>query len=113
NFPDDLSNYAAGTLRRMGVDVLTSIKVTHCDAAGVSFGNDRLKTRTIMWAAGVEASPAAAWIGADHDRAGRIEVRPDLSVPGWPDIFAIGDTAAFLDAPGRPGAAPAPARPLA
>jgi NADH dehydrogenase len=109
SFPEDLSQYAAETLRRIGVEVLTSTKVTHCNAAGVSFGNERLEARTIIWAAGVAASPAAAWIGADHDHAGRIAVRPDLSVSGCGDIFAIGDIAAVTDASGIRVPALAPA----
>src|SRR5437763_10793603 len=68
-FPEDLAHYAAATLRRMGVEVLTSTKVTGCDDCGVSLGQDRLEARTIVWAAGVVASPAATWIGADHDHA--------------------------------------------
>jgi NADH dehydrogenase len=109
SFPEDLSKYAAKSLRRMGVEVLTDSKVTHCDADGISFGNDRIAARTIIWAAGVAASPAAGWIGADPDRVGRINVRPDLSVPGQPDIFVIGDTAALVDVSRRqvPGLAPA------
>jgi len=109
SFPETLSLYARRTLEKMGVQVLTSTKVTHCDAKGVSFGNNRLETRTIIWAAGVMASPAADWIGADCDPAGRIRVAPDLSVPNRPGIFAIGDTAVLIDASGRPvpGLAPA------
>src|SRR5205823_1947255 len=101
-FPEDLAHYAAATLRRMGVEVLTSTKVTGCDDCGVSLGQNRLEARTIVWAAGVVASPAATWIGADHDRAGRITVSPDLSVPGRPEIFAIGDTATLTEASGKP-----------
>jgi NADH:quinone reductase (non-electrogenic) len=108
-FPDDLSAYATRSLRSMGVEVLTSSKVTHCDAEGVRFGDDRLPARTLIWAAGVGASPAANWIGADHDRAGRIKIGPDLSVPGQPEIFAIGDTVTLIDGSGRAVPALAPA----
>ena len=97
------------SLERMGVEVLLSAKVTGCDENGVSLGNERIEAGTIIWAAGVVASPAARWLRAEHDRAGRIKVAPDLSVPGRPEIFAIGDTAAVLDRSGRPvpGIAPA------
>jgi NADH:ubiquinone reductase (H+-translocating) len=109
SFPEDLSEYAVATLRRMGVEVLVSTKVTQCDPDGVSFGDHRMESRTLIWAAGVVASPAANWIGAEQDRAGRIKVAADLSVPARPEIFAIGDTAAVIDAAGSPvpGLAPA------
>jgi NADH:ubiquinone reductase (H+-translocating) len=109
SFPEDLSGYAAAALQRMGVEVLVSTKVTNCDSEGVSFGDARLESRTLIWAAGVVASPAANWVGAEQDRAGRIKVAPDLSVPGRPEIFAVGDTAAVVDAAGSPvpGIAPA------
>ena len=66
--------------------------VTECSADGVVYGGERLQAKTIIWAAGVRASPAAEWLGAPADRAGRLQVLPDLTVPGHPDIFAIGDT---------------------
>ncbi len=108
-FPEALSDYAARSLRHMGVEVELGRRVTGCDARGVSLDNGRIEAATVIWAAGVIASPAAAWIGAEHDRAGRIKVNADLSVPGKPDIFAIGDTAAVADGEGRPvpGIAPA------
>jgi len=82
--------------------------VTDCDCASVSIGNERIEPRTIIWAAGVKASPAAEWLGAASDRAGRVKVEPDLSVPGHPDIFVIGDATAAVDADGKPlpGVAP-------
>ena len=108
-FTERLSDYAKRSLERMGVEVLLSAKVTACDENGVTLGNERVDAATIIWAAGVVASPAAAWLGAEHDRAGRIMVAPDLSVPGAPQIFAIGDTAAVFDRSGHPvpGIAPA------
>ncbi|MGO4573578.1 NAD(P)/FAD-dependent oxidoreductase [Microvirga sp. 2TAF3] len=108
-FPEDLSAYVRRVLIRMGVEVLTSTAVTGCDARGVDSSNGRIDAGTIVWAAGVVASPAAEWIRASRDRAGRIEVGPDLSVPGRPEIFAIGDTAAVIDGEGKqvPGIAPA------
>jgi len=108
-FPEALSHYAERSLRSMGVNVALNRKVTGCDAKGVAVDGGRIEAATVMWAAGVVASPAAQWIGAAHDRAGRIKVNPDLSVPGHPEIFAIGDTAAVFGAGGRPvpGIAPA------
>jgi NADH dehydrogenase len=108
-FPQRLSDYAKRSLERMGVEVLLSTKVTSCDENGVTLGNERIDAATIIWAAGVVASPAAVWLSAEHDRAGRIKVAPDLSVPGAPNIFAIGDTAAVFERSGQPvpGIAPA------
>jgi NADH:quinone reductase (non-electrogenic) len=93
-FPEDLSAYAKRSLERMGVEVMTGTMVTACHRDGVSLGERRIDSESIVWAAGVGASPAAGWIGAEHDRAGRIKVGPNLSVPGHPEIFAVGDTAA-------------------
>jgi NADH dehydrogenase len=107
--PENLSRYAQASLERMGVEVLTSTKVTGCDDQGVSLGDKRIDASTIVWAAGVVASPAARWIGAEHDRAGRILVEPDLSVPARTNIFIAGDLAAVRDEAGHavPGIAPA------
>jgi NADH dehydrogenase len=93
----------------MGVEVKTGTRVTGCDAQGVRIGNERIEAATLIWAAGVIASPAAAWLGAAHDHHGRILVNPDLSVSGIPNTFAIGDTAAIKDPQGAPvpGIAPA------
>jgi NADH dehydrogenase len=83
--------------------------VTECSADGVMYGGNWLDAKTIIWAAGVRASPAAEWLGAPADRAGRLQVLPDLTVPGHPDIFAIGDTVTIADPDGKPvpGIAPA------
>jgi NADH dehydrogenase len=107
--PQDLSDYALRTLTRMGVDVRTGTRVTGCDARGVTLEQGRIDAGTIIWAAGVIASPAAHWLNAEHDRAGRVVVGRDLSVPNLPDVFVIGDTAAFRDEKGQPlpGMAPA------
>jgi NADH:ubiquinone reductase (H+-translocating) len=107
--PQDLSDYAAAALTRMGVDVRTSTRVTNCDARGVDLDPGRINAGTIIWAAGVVASPAARWLKAEHDRAGRVLVGPDLSVPGHPEVFVIGDAAAVFDEAGHavPGVAPA------
>lgn len=109
NFRPDLSAYAKAALERLGVTVELGRPVTECDGDGVVFGGERLHARTIIWAAGVAASPAAEWLGATADRAGRVVVQPDLTVPGHPDIFAIGDTAHVERTDGRPvpGVAPA------
>jgi NADH dehydrogenase len=93
-FPERLSVYAHKVLTRMGVEVLVSTLVTKCDAMGVEAGGRFINAGTIVWAAGVVASPAAAWLGAASDKAGRVVVKPDLSVPGLPNVFVIGDTAA-------------------
>ena len=76
--------------------------VTQCDAEGVTIGSERLEAATIIWGAGVAASSAAKWLGADKDRAGRVTVGPDLTVPGHPEIFVIGDTAQAMGAGGKP-----------
>ena len=101
-FPDKLSNYAAKVLARAGVEVRLSTRVTNCDGRGVDLEGGRIDAGTVIWAAGVIASPAARWLGAEADRAGRVKVKPDLSVPGHPDIFVIGDTAAIADGNGWP-----------
>src|SRR5262249_40569224 len=82
--------------------------VTRCDPCGVVLGAERIEARTIIWAAGVMASPAGQWLGAETDRAGRVKVGPDLALPGNPDIFVIGDVAHALGADGKPlpGVAP-------
>ena len=107
-FPESLSAVARRSLERLGVEVRTGAAVTACDERGVTVGRERIETRTVMWAAGVEASPAAKWLGADHDRAGRVKVEADLAVPGQANVFAIGDTALALKPNGTPlpGVAP-------
>ena len=108
-FPDDLSAYAQASLESIGVEVALGKPVTECTADGVVYGGSRLEARTIIWAAGVRASRAAEWLGAPADRAHRVQVLPDLTVPGHPDVFAVGDTATIADASGNPvpGIAPA------
>jgi len=103
------SSYARDTLTAMGVDVMTSSPVIGCDARGVELDNRRIDAAAVIWAAGVTASPAAQWLAAEHDRAGRVIVGPDLSLPGQQNIFVIGDTASVLGADGDPvpGLAPA------
>ncbi|MCC6467680.1 MAG: FAD-dependent oxidoreductase [Alphaproteobacteria bacterium] len=108
-FPESLSDKAKASLERLGVEVRLNGKVTRVDDQGVNINNERIDAATVLWAAGVIASPAAKWIGAEADRAGRVKVASDLSVAGRPDVFAIGDTALALDASGNPlpGLAPA------
>jgi NADH dehydrogenase FAD-containing subunit len=107
--PEKLSAFARRALERLGVEVRLDTMVTGVDADGVAMGEERLAAATVLWAAGVAASPAARWLGAEKDRAGRIRVGPDLTLPGHPEIFVIGDTALATDAAGDPlpGIAPA------
>jgi NADH:ubiquinone reductase (H+-translocating) len=106
-FPEKLSNYVVRTLTRKGVEVMTATRVMRCDARGVDLEHGRIDAATIIWAAGVMASPAANWLDAEHDRSGRVKVGADLSVPGHPQVFVIGDTAVVVDQPHIPGIAPA------
>ena len=108
-FADDLSAYAQASLQSIGVEVMLGQAVTECSADGVVYGGQTLQAKTIIWAAGVRASPAAEWLGAAADRAGRLEVEPDLTVKNHPDIFAVGDTVAIAGPDGKPvpGIAPA------
>jgi NADH dehydrogenase FAD-containing subunit len=108
-FPEALTARAKEALEKLGIEVRLNSRVSTVDEAGVLIGENRIPARTVLWAAGVAASPAAKWLGAPADRAGRIKALPDLSVPGSPEIFAIGDTA-LAEAPGGqpvPGLAPA------
>jgi NADH dehydrogenase len=108
-FPDDLSAYALASLQSLGVEVMFGAPVTDCSADGVVYGGNKLEARTIIWAAGVRASRAAEWLNAPADRAFRLKVEPDLTVPGHPDIFAVGDTTTIAGPDGNPvpGIAPA------
>jgi len=103
-YTPDLSRKAQLQLERLGVTVWPNRRVTHVDADGIRMGEERLSARTVIWAAGVAASPLGKSLGVPLDRAGRVRVEPDLTVPGHPEIFVIGDLAA-LD--GVPGIAPA------
>ncbi len=107
-YPPDLSAKAARQLEDLGVTVRTRALVTAVDEAGVSLGAERLPARTVLWAAGVAASPLGRALGAPVDRVGRVLVEPDLSVPGHPEVFVVGDLAAVTQE-GRPvpGVAPA------
>jgi NADH dehydrogenase len=95
-------------LEAMGVRVHTGSPVTAIDAGGVDFGGQRLACRTTIWAAGVQASPLGATLGKERDRQGRLPVSADLTVPGYPEVFVIGDLARVAQAAGMvPGVAPA------
>jgi NADH dehydrogenase len=108
-FPDELSAYALRSLQGLGVEVMLGAPVTDCSAGGVVYGGNKLQARTIIWAAGVRASRAAEWLNAPADRAFRLKVEPDLTVPGHPEIFAVGDTTTIAGPDGNPvpGIAPA------
>ena len=108
SFPPGLSEKAAQALARLGVEVRLDAMVTSCDRDGVVVGNTRIDGRTLIWAAGVAASPAAIWLGIEPGRGGRAPVGTDLTVPGHPEIFVIGDTAQVAGPGGPlPGVAPA------
>jgi NADH:quinone reductase (non-electrogenic) len=100
-FSERLSRKAHTRLTRMGVEIRTNAPVEHVDAEGVIVGGERIASRTVLWTAGVTPSPAAQWLKADADHAGRVRVLPDLSVSGRPEIFVVGDTAS-LDQDGKP-----------
>jgi len=103
-YPPDLSRKAQLQLERLGVTVWINRRVTQVDQTGIAMGDERLSCNTVIWAAGVAASPLGASLGAPLDRAGRVRVAPDLTVPGRPEIYVAGDLAAIE---GVPGIAPA------
>ena len=107
-YPEVLSEKARRQLEALGVEVRTGAQVTAIDARGLEIGGERVAARTVLWAAGVAASPLARSLGAPLDRAGRVEVRPDLCLPEHPNVFVIGDLMALSFA-GKPvpGVAPA------
>ncbi len=108
-FPETLSDCASRSLEKLGVEVRLNARVTDVDATGVVVSEERIDAATIIWCAGVMASPASKWLDVEADRVGRIAVAADLSVPGHDRIFAIGDTVSLARADGRPvpGIAPA------
>lgn len=107
-FPPKLSDFAQRALERMGVEVLLNRKVTDCTAEGLIFDQEKLPAAVVLWAAGVAASPAARWLEVPADRAGRVFVAPDLSVPGHERVYVVGDTASLQqDGQPVPGVAPA------
>jgi NADH dehydrogenase len=100
-FAESLSRKAHARLTQMGVEIRTNAPVEHVDAGGVVVKGERIASRAVFWTAGVMPSAAGQWLKADTDRAGRVRVRPDLTVPGRPEVFVIGDTAA-LEQNGKP-----------
>jgi NADH:ubiquinone reductase (H+-translocating) len=107
SFPEELSRKAEIALRRLRVEIQSGSRVESIDEKGVWVSGELLRSKCVIWAAGVVASPAGKWIGAPTDRAGRVLVKEDLSVPGDPRVFVIGDTAAAFNG-GRllPGVSP-------
>jgi NADH dehydrogenase len=107
-FPEDLAAHATQHLKDLGVEVMVNSAVTGVDPDGVRIGAEKIRARTAFWAAGNKASPVGGFLGAPLDRAGRIQVSPDLSVPGRPEIFVVGDLAALVqDGRQVPGVGPA------
>jgi NADH:ubiquinone reductase (H+-translocating) len=96
-FPEPLAHKAHTALTRLGIEVRTNAPVEVIDGEGVVIAGERLAARTVIWTAGVAASPAGEWLSAETDRAGRVKVGNDVTVPGHPDIFVIGDTANFIE----------------
>src|SRR5215469_4721765 len=92
-YPEELSTKAQKHLESLGVEVHTNALVTRVDSEGIVVGGERIQAATVRWGAGVVASPAGRWLGAETDRSGKIIVGPDLSVPGHREVFGIGDTA--------------------
>lgn len=108
-FPEKLAAIAQRSLEQLGVDVRIGSRVENIDGEGVTVSGERIPARTVLWAAGVTASPAAKWLRVEADNAGRVKVDADLRVPGLPNVYAIGDTAASnaWNGQGVPGLAPA------
>jgi NADH dehydrogenase len=101
-FPEKLRDAARSSLLRIGVDVRERTAVTHIDAHGVNLGEERMNASTVIWAAGVAASPVVTTLGAPLDRVGRVLVNPDLSIPDHREVFVVGDAAAFVHQTGKP-----------
>ncbi len=101
-FPPSLRDFARRALRKLGVEVWENAVVTGIESDALTVGAEPLAAHTILWAAGVAGSPLGRSLGVPLDRAGRVEVAPDLSVPGHPEIFVIGDLASFVHQTGKP-----------
>jgi NADH dehydrogenase len=101
-YPEDLSRYATEALQARGVEVRTGSVVTHVGPDHVRIGDERIPTRNVVWGAGITASPLGKRLGVETDRVGRVQVLPDLSIPGHPEVFVIGDLASLNGADGRP-----------
>lgn len=108
-FPEPLSAKAQRQLEKLGVEVRLGVKVQNVAPNEIDLGDERIRAGNIFWAAGIAASPLAAQLGAETDRAGRVKVQPDLSVPGHPEVFVLGDLVSLVDPNGVavPGVAPA------
>jgi NADH:ubiquinone reductase (H+-translocating) len=107
-YPEELSEKARKDLEKLGVEVRTGALVTDLDDEGVTVGDTRIRTRTVLWGAGVAASPLVRTLGVPLDRAGRVKVEPTLAIPGHEDVFVIGDLASLVqDGKPVPGVAPA------
>lgn len=102
SFPEPLRQSALADLVRLGVDVRTNSVVTGVSARRVTIGANHIDAETVLWAAGVAASPLGATLGVPVDRAGRVQILPDLTVPGHPNVFVIGDLASLADEHGKP-----------
>src|SRR5258705_10441335 len=100
-FADGISAAARRRLEKLGVEVRLGKGVDRIDEGGVMVGGERIASRTVFWTAGVAPSPAGKWLAVETDRGGRVKVQPDLSVPGHPNIFVVGDTAS-LQQDGKP-----------
>lgn len=109
SFSENLSDYVKTSLIKLGVTVRNGVPVTACDESGIKIGEEPIACRTIIWAAGVQASPAAQWLGVKADRAGRVVVTKDLRLTDDPSVFVIGDTASVKWGVDKsvPGIAPA------
>lgn len=99
-FSERLSDAAAKSLHKLGVEVMTGAKVEDITPTCLRIGDQLIETRTVIWAAGVKASPAAEWLGVEPDSAGRVPVNPDCSVAGFDEVYAIGDTMTLRDESG-------------
>jgi NADH dehydrogenase FAD-containing subunit len=100
-FSENLSKAAKQRLEKLGVEVRLGHSVDHIDADGIVVAGERIASKTVIWTAGVAPSPAGKWLNVETDRAGRVRIQKDLTVPGHPEIFVVGDTAS-LDQNGKP-----------
>ena len=100
-FSEKLSEASRQHMVSLGIDVRLGKPVQAIDGDGVVIGDERIQAKTVVWTAGVAPSPAGKWLGCEVDRASRVRIQPDLTVPGHPDVFVVGDTAS-LDQDGRP-----------
>jgi NADH:ubiquinone reductase (H+-translocating) len=101
-FPPSLSDYTCRALGSLGVEIRLAVAVEKIDASGVQTSGERVESANVFWCAGTQARPAASWLGADAARNGAVKVLPDCSVPGYREIFVIGDAASLADHDGRP-----------